>query len=98
MSTRLSTGRVRSAYAFIKAHREQYSVDAMCRGEIAMVINTPEGAAASHDSFSIRRTALERQVPYFTTIAGAAAAAEGIEMLQKGALAVKALQDYHRES
>ena len=31
MSTRLSTGRVRSAYAFIKAHREQYSVDAMCR-------------------------------------------------------------------
>ena len=31
MSMRLSTGRVRSAYAFIKAHRGQYSVDAMCR-------------------------------------------------------------------
>ena len=31
MSTRLSAGRVRSAYAFIKANREQYSVDAMCR-------------------------------------------------------------------
>ena len=31
MSTRLSTGRVRSAYEFIKAHREQYRVDAMCR-------------------------------------------------------------------
>jgi len=73
-----------------------HSVDALHRGEIAMVINTPEGAEASQDSFSIRRTALERQVPYFTTIAGAAAAAEGIEMLQKGALDVRALQDYHR--
>ena len=73
-----------------------HSVDALHRGEIAMVINTPEGAAASMDSFSIRRTALERQVPYFTTIAGAAAAAEGIEMLQRGALSVRALQDYHR--
>src|SRR6266850_8363206 len=30
MSTRLSAGRVRSAYEFIKAHRDQYSVDAMC--------------------------------------------------------------------
>jgi carbamoyl-phosphate synthase large subunit len=72
-----------------------HSVDALNRGEIAMVINTPEGAAASMDSFTIRRTALERQVPYFTTIAGAAAAAEGIEMLQRGELSVRALQDYH---
>jgi carbamoyl-phosphate synthase large subunit len=72
-----------------------HSVDALNRGEIAMVINTPEGAAASMDSFAIRRTALERQVPYFTTIAGAAAAAEGIEMLQRGELSVRALQDYH---
>ena len=31
MSTRLSAGRVRSAYAFIKAHRDQYPVDVMCR-------------------------------------------------------------------
>ena len=70
-------------------------VDALQSGEIAMVINTPEGAASALDSFSIRRTALERQVPYFTTIAGAEAAAEGIEMLQRGALTVRALQDYH---
>lgn len=31
MSTRLSAGRVRSAYEFIKARRKHYSVDAMCR-------------------------------------------------------------------
>ena len=31
MSTKPSTGRVRSAYEFIKAHRDQYSVQMMCR-------------------------------------------------------------------
>jgi hypothetical protein len=34
-------------------------------------------------------------VPYFTTVAGAAAAAEGIQFLQQGALSVTPLQDYH---
>jgi putative transposase len=31
MSTKPSTGRVRSVYEFIKAHRDQYSVQMMCR-------------------------------------------------------------------
>ncbi len=31
MSTRLCTGRVRSAHEFIRIHREQYNADAMCR-------------------------------------------------------------------
>ena len=31
MSTHQSAGRVRSTYAFIKAHRERYSVQSMCR-------------------------------------------------------------------
>ena len=31
MSTRMSAGRVRSAYAFIRAHRAQYPVEVMCR-------------------------------------------------------------------
>ncbi|MGH7898355.1 MAG: ATP-grasp domain-containing protein, partial [Candidatus Binatia bacterium] len=70
-------------------------VDRLLAGRIAMVINTPEGTSAHLDSFSIRRTALERQVPYFTTMAGAAAAAEGVEVLQRGAVGVRALQDYH---
>jgi carbamoyl-phosphate synthase large subunit len=73
-----------------------HSVDRLIAGEIAMVINTPEGASSYADSFSIRRSALERHVPYFTTIAGAEAAAEAIEQLKKGRLGVRALQDYHR--
>jgi carbamoyl-phosphate synthase large subunit len=72
-------------------------VDTLRAGAIALVINTPRADAQSlRDSFSIRRTALERKIPYFTTIAGAQAAAEAIAVLRGGALTVKPLQDYHR--
>jgi carbamoyl-phosphate synthase large subunit len=69
-------------------------VDSMKQGTIAMVINTPD-ATGTADSFSIRRTALELRLPYFTTMAGAQAAVEGILALKSGPLEVRALQDYH---
>ena len=68
--------------------------DQIKSGEIAMVINTPENARSQADSYAIRRCALDYQVPYFTTIAGAEAAAEGIEYLKQREFEVKALQDY----
>ena len=70
-------------------------VDALQAGSIALVINTTEGAQSLKDSFSIRRNALEYQVPYFTTIAGAEAAVEGIVRLKQGLLGVCPLQEYH---
>jgi len=45
-------------------------------------------------SYRLRRCALDYQIPYFTTIAGAEAAAEGIEYLKEREFDVKALQDY----
>jgi carbamoyl-phosphate synthase large subunit len=72
-------------------------VDALQAGTIALVINTPQpDAQALRDSFSIRRTALEKKIPYFTTLAGAQAAAEAIAVLREGALTVTPLQEYHR--
>jgi len=68
-------------------------VDRMRDGAIALVINTPD-AAGEADSFSIRRTALEQRLPFFTTMAGAAAAVEAIASLQRGTPSVRALQDY----
>jgi carbamoyl-phosphate synthase large subunit len=70
-------------------------VDAMKDGRVAMVVNTPD-AGGTKDSFSIRRTALELRLPYFTTMAGAKAAVEGIFALKHKAFEVRALQDYHR--
>ncbi|HSA59576.1 MAG TPA: carbamoyl-phosphate synthase large subunit [bacterium] len=71
-------------------------VDRLEKGEIALVINTPEGRLSAMDSFSIRRTALMKNVPYFTTAAAAVAAVEGIETMMKRGLEVKAMQDYHQ--
>jgi carbamoyl-phosphate synthase large subunit len=79
------------------AEGSPHIVDAIRAGEIAVVMNTTEGAISVADSFSIRRSALECRVPYFTTIAGAAAAAEGIARLCQGLLTVKPLQEYHRQ-
>jgi carbamoyl-phosphate synthase large subunit len=53
-------------------------VDRMLSKEIHLVINTTEGKRAVSDSFSIRRTALMQQIPYYTTIAGAKAAVASI--------------------
>jgi carbamoyl-phosphate synthase large subunit len=68
--------------------------DQIKKGEVAMVINTPQDAHSHADSFLIRRYALDYQVPYFTTMAGAEAAAEGIEYLEQREFDVCALQDY----
>ena len=80
------------------AEGSPHVVDAIRRGTIAMVINTPKGFGPQLDSFSIRRSALECRVPYFTTVAGAEAAAEGVELLQREALEVQALQLYHQRA
>jgi carbamoyl-phosphate synthase large subunit len=69
-------------------------VDAIKNGEVQLVVNTTEGAQALADSRSLRREALLHKVPYFTTLAGASAAALGIEALLGGQLEVRPLQSY----
>ena len=69
-------------------------VDSIKNGDIALVINTTEGAGALSDSRSLRRAALLHKVPYYTTLAGAMAAAEGIKAYLEGDLQVRALQEY----
>ena len=69
-------------------------VDSIKNGTIQLVFNTTEGAQAMSDSMSLRRAALLHKVPYYTTLAGAIAAAQGIHAYQAGDLDVRALQDY----
>ena len=69
-------------------------VDAIKNGEIALVFNTTEGAQALADSMSLRRAALMMKVPYYTTVAGARAAVEGIDAIRRGQLEVTSLQSY----
>jgi carbamoyl-phosphate synthase large subunit len=75
-----------------------HCVDAIVHGEIAMVVNTTSAQAKIiRDSFSIRRSALVKDVPYFTTMAAARAAASAIQALNRGALDVRSLQEYHSQ-
>ncbi len=70
-------------------------VDHLKNGEVQLVINTTFGEEEIAQSYSIRRTSVTQGVPYFTTIAGAQAAAGAIEVLIKEELCVKALQEYY---
>jgi carbamoyl-phosphate synthase large subunit len=69
-------------------------VDLMKNGEIQLVFNTTEGKQSLQDSFSIRRNALMLKIPYYTTAAGALAAAHAIAATSEGALEVRPLQSY----
>jgi carbamoyl-phosphate synthase large subunit len=70
-------------------------VDMIAAKEIALIINTTEGASATKDSFSIRRTALIKGTTHATTISGAKALVDAIAAYKECGmnLEVRALQD-----
>ena len=69
-------------------------VDSIISGDIQLVFNTTEGAKAIADSYALRRSALVRKIPYYTTVAGAKAAVEAISAMRAGGLEVAPLQSY----
>jgi carbamoyl-phosphate synthase large subunit len=77
------------------AEGRPHIVDLIKNKEINFVINTVSGAQAQKDSFSIRQTALQYRAPFTTTISGAIAVANAIEMLKKKRVNIKSIQEYH---
>ena len=71
-----------------------HAADAVRNGAVQLMFNTTEGATSLADSKPLRRAALLQKTPYYTTISGAIAAAEGIRAVAAGELEVRALQDY----
>ncbi|NOD88941.1 MULTISPECIES: carbamoyl-phosphate synthase large subunit [unclassified Ruegeria] len=67
-------------------------VDMLKDGQVQLVMNTTEGAQAVEDSKAIRSIALYDKIPYFTTAAGANAAALAIKAQAEGDVEVKSLQ------
>jgi carbamoyl-phosphate synthase large subunit len=68
--------------------------DAIRNRQVQIVFNTTDGQKAVSDSKSLRRATLMQKVPYYTTMAGAAAVAEAIAALKAGSLEVRPLQSY----
>ena len=63
-------------------------VEMIREGKFSLVINTVSDERAIKDSFSIRRAALERKVPYCTITSAARAMVEGIREQKKGPLEI----------
>ncbi len=72
-----------------------HCVDLIKNKDIDFVINTVTGAKAQKDSFSIREAALQYNITYATTIAGARAAITAIEIMLKKEINIKSIQEYH---
>ncbi len=70
-------------------------VDRMEAGEVQFVLNTTAGKQSIRDSYSIRRTALLRNIFYCTTLAAGQAAIRAIRILRENEYSVRSLQDYH---
>ena len=64
---------------------------------VAMVVNTHANESYRNDLYQLRRGALDHQIPYCTTLAGAEAALEAIRFLKGGELTVQPLQEYQRD-
>jgi len=59
---------------------QPHIVDMLTNDEIDLIVNTTEGRKAVADSFSIRRTALHHKVFYTTTMAGARASIQALDV------------------
>ena len=76
------------------AEGRPHVVDMIKNGEIAMIINTTDERRSSiQDSYSLRRSALQARVTYYTTVAGARAACAGMQ--QMGELRAYSVQELH---
>jgi carbamoyl-phosphate synthase large subunit len=71
---------------------QPHIVDDMINGKVQLVFNTTEGMQSLKDSASIRRTALTRAIPYFTTLSASRASVQAISSLRTRKLNVQALQ------
>ncbi len=76
------------------AEGRPHIVDMIKNNEINFIVNVTENKRAVHDSYAIRRNALQQKVTYYTTLAGAKAACMGMGYMQE--LGVQSLQELHK--
>lgn len=73
-------------------------VDLVINKEVDLIVNTPSGKGPKKEGYEIRRSAVEHNVPYITTIPAALAAVKGGEAIKKGVMTIKPLQEYNAET
>ncbi|MFC1510295.1 carbamoyl-phosphate synthase large subunit [Candidatus Omnitrophota bacterium] len=81
-----------------KVHEGRPNItDAIKNNEVQLIINTPIGKSSKHDDSYIRMAAIQKKIPYVTSIAAAIATVDGIEEMKNKDTAPKSLQEYHED-
>ncbi len=80
------------------AEGRPHIVDRIVDRDIALIFNTTEGWQSHRDSQSIRASAIQARVPYYTTAAASAAAVRAIASVKASELEVRSLQDYYAQN
>jgi carbamoyl-phosphate synthase large subunit len=93
-TARYLRGRGIPATPVLKVHEGRpHIVDHIISGEIDLLINTPLGKHAQFDDYAIRRAAIQRRVPYTTTLSAASALCDAVIALRHRKLEVLSLQE-----
>jgi carbamoyl-phosphate synthase large subunit len=73
-------------------------VERILAGEVDLIVNTPFGSPGQSgprlDGYEIRTAAVRRGIPCVTTVAGLAAAVQGIEAISRDEVGVRSLQEH----
>ena len=69
-------------------------VEMISEKKISLVLNTTETPQAIKDSKSIRRSALESETPYYTTVSGANAVVMAIKAIKNNEISIKTIQSF----
>ncbi len=73
-------------------------IEAISRGEVDLVINTPVGTGARSDGYEIRAAAVAHRIPCITTMSSGIAAVRAIAAAAHAAPEVVSLQELYAES
>jgi carbamoyl-phosphate synthase large subunit len=71
-------------------------IDLITSGKVQLLINTPLGKLTQRDDYLMRRTALQRRLPYTTTMSAANAACDAILALRSREGQVRCLQEWYQ--
>jgi carbamoyl-phosphate synthase large subunit len=68
--------------------------DLMREGKVSLIINTPTSKMGRKDGATIRRAAVDYEVPYVTTIQAARASADAFNAMGKRKITIRSLNEY----
>ncbi|MBU0536559.1 MAG: carbamoyl-phosphate synthase large subunit [Nanoarchaeota archaeon] len=86
-----------TATAVPKVREDPKIIDMIRNKELNLIINVPGSPTPGADGFSIRRAAVENNVPYIVTLEAAIASVKAINALKTGEIMTKSLQEYYAD-